>query len=361
MDSKFVSDYKNLRALALTALLAVFTILAALDITYLTHVVGHFFLMIVLGILAVIFMTCDRTVFVLNTVGLLIILFFVSGKSVMLALFGGVLILGALLLSVVVAKKSAKTSTVLTVGVTVSLGYILVMALMYVAEGNSLTVTALFEKLNGFFDSAKASMAELIRESVNSLSEEMLAYYAKYDITKELLLETTLITMESLLDLVQLLLPGGFLFLVQTMAYVSVASFEKTARLVRCDVILPETHWRLYPTQISCVVYIVVTSAYLLAGLFSAVSAFSILMMNFWITLMPVMIACGLNGLIMRLKHPRFRKSMIFILVLFAAGCLFMTDTALSLGLFMLTFMGAQDVSLARTAEAAERKNRDAE
>ena len=97
-----------------------------------------------------------------------------------------------------------------------------------------------------------------------------------------------------------------------------------------------------------------------MAGLFAPTSTFSILMMNFWIALMPVMIACGFNGLIMRLKHPRFRKSMIFILVLFAAGCLFMTETALSLGIFMLTFMGAQDVSLARTAEASERKNRDA-
>jgi hypothetical protein len=98
-----------------------------------------------------------------------------------------------------------------------------------------------------------------------------------------------------------------------------------------------------------------------LTGFFSSASTFLILVMNFWIALMPVMIACGFNGLIMRLKHPRFRKSMIFILILFAAACLFMTDIALSFGIFMLTFMGAQDVSLARTAEAAERKRRNSD
>ena len=360
MDRNFTPDYTPVRSFALTSLLAALAILAALDIGYLTHIVGYLVLMIALGVLAVICMACEKAVFALNAAAFIIILFFASGKSVTVALLGAILVLGALLLAVAVGKKSTKTSAVLTVGATVSIGYILVAALMYAAKGNSLAVADLFEKLNDSFDSVKILMADLIRESVDALSEEMLAYYAKYEITKEMLLETSLLTMESFLDMAQLLLPGCFLFLVQFMAYIGVVSFEKAARLFRYDVILPETRWRLYPTQISCVIYILVTSAYLLAGLFAPTSTFSILMMNFWIALMPVMIACGFNGLIMRLKHPRFRKSMIFILVLFAAGCLFMTETALSLGIFMLTFMGAQDVSLARTAEASERKNRDA-
>jgi hypothetical protein len=174
-----------------------------------------------------------------------------------------------------------------------------------------------------------------------------------------MLLESALVAMEGLLDLIQLLLPGICVFLVQTLAYVAVSAFEKMARFVRCDIILPDVRWRLFPTQISCIVYIVVTAAYFLAGLFSAASAFSILMMNFWIALMPVMIACGFSGIMLRLKHPRLRKSMIFILVLFAAGCVFMTGYAIPFGIFMLTFMGAQDVSLARTAESLERRNKD--
>lgn len=362
MDRNPKPNHMNFRPLVLTSLLAVLSILAAMDIAYLTHIVGHFLLMIALGVLAVIFMTCDRSVFILNTVALLIILFFASGRSLDVALIGFVLILGALLLSTAVSKKSAKTSAVLTVAVTVSLGYILVAALLHAADGNSLAPTDLFEKLNGIFDSIKALMAEVIRANIDALPEEVLAYYyERFEVTKEILLESMLVTMESFLDLVQLLLPGCFVFLAQTMAYISVSAFEKIAGLVRCDVILPEARWRLFPTQITCIVYIIVTSAYLLTGFFSSASTFLILVMNFWIALMPVMIACGFNGLIMRLKHPRFRKSMIFILILFAAACLFMTDIALSFGIFMLTFMGAQDVSLARTAEAAERKRRNSD
>lgn len=359
MDRNPAPNNSNFRPVILTLLLSAFAILAAVDLAYLTHIGGHFFLMVVLGILAVVYMTCNKTVFALNAVGLLLILFFVSGRSLTVTMLGAVLVLGALMLSVAVGKKSTKTSTVLTVCVTVSLGYILVLAIAYAAAGNSLAPDDLFEKLNAAFDSVKVMMADLIRESINALSEEMLAYYAKYEVTKEMLLETSLMAMEASLDMVQLILPGCFVFLVQAMAYIGVIAFEKTVRLVRCDVLLPDTHWRLYPTQISCIVYIVITSAYLLAGVFAPSSAFAFLMMNFWIALMPVMIACGFTGLIMRLKHPRFRKSMIFILVLFGAACLFMTGTALSFGLFMLTFMGAQDVSLARSVEASERKNRD--
>ena len=356
MDSTPNPNFVKIRPVILTALLAVLAILAATDIAYLSRIGGYFLLMVALGVLAVISMTCDKTVFFLNTAALMVILFFTSGKSLIVTLLGAVLALGALALTVAVGKKSTKTSTVLTVCVTVSIGYILVAAVMYAAEGNSLAIDDLFEKLNSVFDSIKVMMADVVREYVNSLPEEMLASYAT---TKEALLESMLLTMEGSLDMVQLLLPGYFIFLAQTMAYISVLTFEKIARLFRCADILPDMHWRLYPTQISCIVYIVVTTAYLFAGVFAPSSTFAILMMNFWIALLPVMIACGFTGLIMRLKHPRLRKSMIFILVIFGVACLFMAGTALSFGLFMLTFMGAQDVSFARTAESLERKHRD--
>lgn len=356
MDSTPNPNFVKIRPVILTALLAVLAILAATDIAYLSRIGGYFLLMVALGVLAVISMTCDKTVFFLNTAALMVILFFTSGKSLTVTLLGAVLALGALALTVAVGKKSTKTSTVLTVCVTISIGYILVAAVMYAAEGNSLAIDDLFEKLNSVFDSIKVMMADVVREYVNSLPEEMLASYAT---TKEALLESMLLTMEGSLDMVQLLLPGYFIFLAQTMAYISVLTFEKIARLFRCADILPDMHWRLYPTQISCIVYIVVTTAYLFAGVFAPSSTFAILMMNFWIALLPVMIACGFTGLIMRLKHPRLRKSMIFILVIFGVACLFMAGTALSFGLFMLTFMGAQDVSFARTAESLERKHRD--
>ena len=135
-------------------------------------------------------------------------------------------------------------------------------------------------------------------------------------------------------------------------------SFEKTVRLARYDALLPEVRWLLYPTQFTSVLYIIVTTVYILTMFFSA-SSFSIIVTNIWIALTPVMIACGFRSLAMRLKHPRLRRSTIVILVLFVLGVFFLREAAFSFGILMLTFMGAQDVSLARTAESAKKHFED--
>ena len=49
MDKNFNLDYTPMRSFALTSLLGALTILAALDIGHLTHIVGYFVLMIALG------------------------------------------------------------------------------------------------------------------------------------------------------------------------------------------------------------------------------------------------------------------------------------------------------------------------
>ncbi|MBQ3489374.1 MAG: hypothetical protein IJA86_02160 [Clostridia bacterium] len=352
MDKKQMKNKFDLRALGLTVMLCVVAVLSATDIEYGTHIIGHVLFMSLIGILSVIYMTCEKAVFVLDAAALLAIIFFTSKGSLMLSLFGVVIIGGALLLTFAIRKKSTKTSAVILVSFIVTAGYLIVMAVLYAAEGNSLEISALFSKLNAFFDSIKTSFSEIIRQSVDSLPEEILANYAKYDITKEKLLEVSLHSMMAYVDWLQLILPGIFVFLVQVMGYIGTVSFEKTVRLMRYDAVLPEAHWYLYPTQISCVIYILITTVYIITSFFTSTSSFAIIITNFWIALMPVMIACGFRSLKLRLKHPQLRRRTVFVLILLGAGCFFIPDAVLTFGIFMLTFMGAQDVSLSRSMES---------
>ena len=351
MDQKQIKNNSSLRSLGLTVMLCLLAVTATADIAYGTYIIGHVLLMTVIGVLAVIFMTCEKTVSVLNAAVLVAIIFFTSNGSLVLSMFGCVLILGALLLAYAVQKKSAKTSAVLVVSTSVTIGYLIVMALFYVAEGNSLAISDLFSVFNELVDSIKISCADIIRQSVDSLSEES---YAQYGITKEVLLEISLKAMEEYVKWMQLLLPGCFLFFVQVMGYFSVIAFEKTARLMRCEAVLPEPRWRLYPTHVSCVIYILVTTVYLITSVFSSTSAFAIIITNFWTALVPVMLVCGFRSLYLRLKHPQLRKRTVFTLILLGAGCFFIPDAVLTFGIFMLTFMGAQDVSLSSSVEAGE-------
>ncbi len=352
MDKKQIKNKSNLRSLILTIILCVLTVTAAADLEYGTHIIGYVFFMMLIGILSVIFITCEKAVSVLDAAAVLAIIFFTSNGSLKFSFLGAVLILGALLLAYAVQKKSAKTSAVLVVSFTVAIGYLAIMALFYAMEGNSLEFSALFSKLNALFDAIKVSCSDVIKQSLDSLPEEMLAYYAKNDITKEMLLEASLHAMEDYVDWMQLLLPGCFVFLVQIMGYIGVVSFEKTARVVRCESVLPSAHWSLYPTQISCVIYILITMIYIITSFFAATSSFAVIITNFWIALMPVMVACGFHSLYLRLKHPQLRRKTVFILILLAVGALFIPDAVLTFSIFMLTFMGAQDVSLSRSIES---------
>jgi hypothetical protein len=169
-----------------------------------------------------------------------------------------------------------------------------------------------------------------------------------------MLVEAYLTVMEDYVDWVQLLLPGCFIFLVQVMGYIGVLSFEKTARWTRFEEALPKMHWHLYPTQISCVIYILVTIVYIITSFFAPSSSFAVIITNFWIALMPVMIACGFHSLRLRLKHPLLRRSTVFVLILLAVGCLFIPNAVFTFSVFMLTFMGAQDVSLSRSVESGD-------
>lgn len=354
MNQQEMKKTAELRPLGLTAVLCLFSIAAALDMEYGTVIIGHLLLAAMIGVLSVIFMTCERHIFVLDAVSMLVLLFFTGSGSLELALLGAVLIASVLIFSLFIGKKSGKTVAVLAVCISFAVGYAVVWALFYAAEGGSLAPSDLFSKLNDYFDSFKPPLADYVREYVDSLSEEVLEYYAKYDVTKEMLIEANLEAMESYVDTAQMLVPGAFLFAVQVFGWLAVIAFEKAVKLARYDALLPEVRWRLYPTQFTSILYLAVTTVYILTMFFST-SSFTIIVTNIWIALTPVMIACGFRSLSLRLKHPRLRRSTILILVLFVFGVFFLREAAVSFGVLMLTFMGAQDVSLARTAEEAKK------
>ena len=354
MDEKEMKKTVDLRPFGLTLTVCLLSIAAALDMEHGFGLLGYLLLAVTIGALCVIWMTCEKYIFVLDAAAMLVILFFASSGSLELALLGAVAVITAMLLSVAVRKKSPKTAAVLTVCFSFSIGTALVFAVFYAAQGNSLMPDELFTRLNDVFDGYKVSFAEIFREQLQALPDEYYAtLYTRYELTKDMIIAANIEALEVYIDYIQMLLPGIALFAVQTVAYISVITFEKIAKSSHFDMILPEVRWHLYPQQPTCILYLIVATIYMFASVFSPVSSFGIIITNCWILLLPVMLACGIVSLFVRLKHPLFRRGTVIILIIFAVGAVFAPDTALSVGLFMLAFMGAQDVSLSRTAEKA--------
>ena len=357
MDEKEMKKTVNLRPFWLTLTVCLLSIVAALDMEHGFGLFGYLLLSVTIGVFCVIWMTCEKHIFVLDAASMLVILFFASSGSLELALSGAVTIITAIILSVCIRKKCAKTSSVLAVCVSFSIGMALVWAVFYAAQGNSLMPGDLLERLNGAFDDIKVPIAKMVREYMGMISDQYYtAIYERYEVTKDAFIALTIESMEDYVDYIQVLLPGLFLFVAQTMAYISVISFEKTVKISRYDALLPEVRWILYPQMVSCVIYLIVAIAYMFTSFLSPVSTLGIIAANCWIAFLPVMLACGIGGLLARLKHPVLRRGTVIVLIIFAVGMLFAPDTALSVGLFMLAFMGAQDASLSRTAE--KNKNR---
>ena len=356
MDEKEMKKTVDMRPLGLTLTVCLLSIVAALDMEHGIGLFGYLLLGVAVGVFCVIWMTCEKHIFVLDAAAMLIILFFTSSGSLELALLGAVTVITAMILSVCIQKKSAKTSAVLSVCLSFSIGAALVWAIFYAAEGNSLMPDELLNRLNGVFDGYKIPIAKLMRESMSAISDQYYtAIYERYEITKEMFISLTVESMEAYVDYLQMLLPGIFLFFAQALAYISVISFEKTVKSSRYDALLPEVRWILFPQQATCIIYLIVATLYMFASIFSPASIFGIIVTNCWIAFLPVMLACGCGSLLVRLKHPIMRRGTVIILIIFAVGALFAPDTALNVGLFMLAFMGAQDASLARTAEMTKK------
>lgn len=317
---------------------------------------GVFFLAVMGGVFAVIFLTVGHpAVMAVGASFSVIFLQILGGFSA--SLMGVTALIAALVLAHQVRERAPKTSVLVTVSLILGGGFLLIAAVLYAIEGGSLAPSDLLEAYQAFFGELKVEFSVVVHEWVASMDEQTLSLYAQLEITKEMLLKSYLDSMEAALDLVQLMLPGFLIFFIQIFAYVEIAAFRAAARLAHVDALLPVPQWKLIPTQISCIVYIAVSIIYVAGSFFAEEdSAFMIVMVNLWLALLPTMLFCGIRVFMLRLRHPMYRVGTGIILAIFVFGLLLIPSVALVLALFLLSFLGAQTISAMHAIEAEKNK-----
>lgn len=340
----------------LTAALCVVSLLSALDFGYGVGIFGMILMMAACGIFAVMMMIDGAFVSLANAAASLLILYFASGSQYFVPALGAGYLLLALLLSKCAAHRGAKTATVERIAVLIFLYVLAVGAVFYAVDGHSLAPKALMADLDGFFHKIKLDRVANVMESADVISDSLLAFYERLGLTKEMLVEAQILSVEAAVDRAELLLPGLLIAAVQILSYFAVSVFCFVAKRLHAEVLLPSPRWALYPTQVSCVVYIITAILYMISSFFGDNSMFAIIVMNLLLVLLPSMTACGVRGLVVRLKDPAQRGRVVVILALFGFGCLFMTGTVLPIAAILLAFLGAKDVSLMRMIAAEQNK-----
>ncbi len=348
----------NLRSLWLTMALCAVLLAAAADLAFGTQIIGMIALMGAAGIFTVILLTCETYVSVLDGVVSLVILYFAGGMTVVLPALGAVFIVCAFVLSRLIKKKCSKTSAVVALTIVLLLYFLILAAVLYAAGGHSLAPKDVMRELNSFFDEMRSEAADWGRAYVDELPEQTIKLYENLGVGTEELRESYAASAEAAVDAVQMFLPGEILLLLQVLAYLGVCFFVLAVKQARYEALLPEPRWVLYPTQVTCIVFMVTTFVYMIASFFSGTTAFAVVCVNLLLALWPSMAACGVRGLVVRLKHPVLRGRTIFILGLFVLFGLFMLNLMLPIAAILLAFLGARDVSSLRMAEAEANKKK---
>ncbi|MBQ9748262.1 MAG: hypothetical protein IJV98_05705 [Clostridia bacterium] len=361
MEVKTKTYFGRLRPIALMLTMLVAALCAALSIEAERLLFGVVSLIVMGGVFTALFLITQTNVYmVIGASGGVCLLQMIGGFPASLAGVG--FILAAFILAHCVRQHKPKIVALVSMALTLGTVVLLSAAVLYAVRGGSLAPADLLEKYQAFFHEMKIAYSVPVHEMVDGMDAELLALYAKAGVSREMLLETYLESMEASVDAIQLAMPGIIAFLFQLVAYFEIAAFRICARICRVDALLPALRWHIYPTQVSCIVYLIVSVLYMIGSFFSSQdSVFLMMTANFWLILLPMMLLCGVHVLVMRLQHPLYRTGTGIMLLAFVFGFFFLRSVAFQLAFFVLSFLGAQTAWTQRTIEAEKMKKNQEE
>ncbi|MBQ7309676.1 MAG: hypothetical protein IJW87_05805 [Clostridia bacterium] len=341
-----------------TAVYCLFALASAICFRGALYLPALVLLMAACGVLAVLFFSCPRAFAVLEAAVLPTILFVASGMETLMLLFGGASIITAVTVFSCIRKRQEKsTATLMTTGVLLVLTAI-ALFIWYLASGNKLSLSAVQGLIDETFEDIYAMLEEVVRASYAALPEETVAIYESRGVTVAELISVALKSLREAVSLVKMILPGVLLFALQTLAYVAVTAFQTAAKLSYGETLIRASQYVIYPTKVTCVIYMLTASLYALCSIFvSSTALFMVMVLNMLLAVMPAMIVCGFSCLRMRMMHPFTKTRTIVITALVVIGCFLLPSYVAPVAVLLLGFVGAQDVFMLRTLR--EQKERE--
>ena len=330
-------------ALCLFALAAAFCFRSALDLPAL------FLVMAGGGVLAVLFFSCPRVFAVMEAAALVAILFVASGMELAALLFGAAAIMASVTVFICIRKRMEKGAVTLAVTSVLLVLFMISFAALYLAEGGELSLSAMQSTIDGFFERIYETFAATVRATYAALPASTIAAYEARGVTVAELVTVALESVREAVMLAKMILPGIVLFALQALAYVTVTSFQTTAKLSYGETLIRASQFVIYPTKITCVIYMLTASLYAICAIFvPSTSFFMVMVLNMLLAVMPAMIVCGFSCLRMRMRHPFTKTRTIVVTILVVIGCIFLPTYVAPVAVLLLGFVGAQDVFMLR-------------
>ncbi len=323
---------------------------------------GIFLMMVASGILTVIFFSTPRLYVGLEILAMLVIFLIAGGMKPILLLYPVLSTVASVLMYAMIRRRARKATVI--IGVTVLLLVVLVIALLYwyLASGNEFTISAMGELIGAYFEKIRLMMEKTVLDTYASMDERMLSIYEQRGISLEELIEADIKSVALSVELSKMILPGILLLVLQIFGYIAATAYYLTAKASYGTRLIPAPYWGIFPTQMTCVIFMILAALYALCSFFvSSTSTFMVLVLNMILAIVPCMLVCGVGCLRLRMKHPATRRGTIIILVLAVIGLVFMPGVVLPSAFLLLGFIGAQDVFMFRATAAMQDAEQNAD
>lgn len=355
MNTTCESRSVRLRPLWLALCSLALAALGALAFTLPLYLTGGILLMCAAGVFAVLLSTVKAAVCLPVGLALLALLYFLGGETLFPPLLGVLALIMAYVLTRCVRQKGTKSGTTVALTVAFLIGALVIAAVLYGSAGNSFDPKEIGKAIDKALSVPKNALLEVTEQYFDSLTEAERLTIAPKPGDFEKLRENALAGVESLIETFRILLPGLIIAAAQILSYIAVCFFVLTAKCAMLYALLPETKWVLYPTQITCVIYKVALLLFVVVSFLPSVGAIALVIISLLVILTPSMAACGIRGIVVRLRHPMLRRKMTVFLIIFLAVSLITLGVFLPICSIFLAFLGANDVSSLRSAEAQQK------
>ena len=237
-------------------------------------------------------------------------------------------------------KRSMRINTIVNIDIIIGALVLAASGFAFYAEHNTISPSEIVSAIGGFFDKIEAMLVSMLEktgmyEIYSTVPQFDLSGYTKESFYAELASESVMMC--------KIISPAVIITAINVASYLFTVAFVIISKIAKRDAAIPEGRWLLFPGNISSWIFVISIMVYLCLSMLAStliMAAISYTALNVFLILLPVMLFCGVRGIVGRLKNPMSRRSAIVSIVI-AAVFLIMNFIY---GLGFIAFRGAWDM-----------------
>ena len=237
-------------------------------------------------------------------------------------------------------KRSVRINAIVNIDIIIGALVLIASGFAFYAEHGTLSPSEIVSAIGGFFDNVEAMLVAVLDktgmyEMYSAIPQFDLSGYTNESFYAEIAKESVMVC--------KIISPAIIITAINVISYLFTVAFVIISKIAKRDAAIPEGRWLLFPGNISSWIFVISIMVYLCLSMLAStliMAAISYAALNIFLILLPVMLFCGVRGIVGRLKNPMSRRSAIVSIVI-AAVFLIMNFIY---GLGFIAFKGAWDM-----------------